>query len=121
MSAIQAELNELRGIQHEIKTKSTDLKRLRNRKKELEKNIAAYIKAKDLPGVKHHGTAVLLEETTTKAPKAKKDREKDAVRVLEQYGVQNSPERILKEILKARQGEEITIDKIKMKKYKNKD
>lgn len=119
--SIQAELSELKGIQHEIKNKTADLKRLRNRKNELEKHIAAYIKAKDLPGVKHHGTAVLLEEKTAKAPKAKKDREKDAIEVLEQYGIQKSPDRILKEILKARQGEDITVEKIKMKKVKNKD
>lgn len=114
--SVKANLNELKGIQHEIKNKTAELKRLRNRKKELENHIAAYIKAKDLPGVKHHGTAILLEEGKAKAPKTKKDRDKDALNVLEQYGIEKSPARVLKEILKARQGEEVTVDKIKMKK-----
>lgn len=119
--SISADLSELRGIEHDIKRMNGELKKLRKRKKDLETNIAAYIKSKDLPGVKHHGTAVLLEEKVKKASKSNKDRDRDAMNVLQQYGIQESPEKVLKEILKARQGEDVIIDKIKMKKYKRKD
>ena len=117
--SIQTQVSELKAIEQDIKLTSQELKKLRLRKKELEKHISAYIKAKELPGVKHHGTVVLLEEKPAKAPKTKVEEQRDALRVLEQYGIHDSPEKVLEEILKARQGESIVVDKLKMKTYKH--
>ena len=116
--SIQADLSELKGLEKEIKILSKRLKGLRKRKKELDARVTAYIRAKELPGVKHRGTAVLIEEKTKRAPKSNKDRDRDAIRVLEERGIRDA-DLLFRELMEARKGEEIVTDKLKMKKYDN--
>lgn len=116
--SIQGDLNELSGIEQELKSLRSRTKALNQRKKEITARVTAYIRSKDLPGVKHQGTAILLEEKTARAPKGKKQREKDAMGVLERHGIRN-PEMVLQELMDARKGEELAVDKLKLKKYKN--
>ena len=116
--SIQGDVNELKGLEHEIKSLAKRLKMLRQRKRSVEANIAAYLHAKETPGVKHQGTAIIVEEKTKRASKSNKQRDRDAIYVLESHGIRH-PERVLRELMEARKGEEIPADKIKMKKYKD--
>lgn len=117
MATIQGDINELKGIERELKSLRARTKNLNKRKKEVTARITSYIKSKDLPGVKHQGMAIVLEEKTTRARKPVKQRDKDAITVLERYGI-NNPEIAFKEIMDARKGDEMPVDKLKMKKYK---
>jgi hypothetical protein len=117
--SIQPQVNELNGIKAELKTLNARAKKLRARKKHLEAEIAAYIKSKDLPGVKHRGAEIRVEEKTKRAGKSNQQRDKDAMDVLAQYGIRH-PDRVLQELMEARKGEEIPIDKLKMKLPKKK-
>lgn len=117
--SIQPQVNELAGIKTELKVINAKAKKLRARKKDLETEIAKYIKAKDLPGVKHHGTEIRVEEKISRAGKSNKQRDLDAMNVLENYGIRH-PERVLQELMEARKGEEVQIDKLKMNQPKQK-
>jgi len=116
--SIQADLTELNGIERELKSLRMKTKSLNLRKKEVTARITAYIRSKDLPGVKHQGTAVLLEEKTKRMRKPVKQQDQDVIMILKNYGV-NNPEMAFQEIMDARKGEEIPVDKLKVKKYKN--
>lgn len=117
--SIKADLDELNGIEHELKSLRARLKHLNSRKKMITERVKVYIRSKDLPGVKHQGMAILLEEKEGRAKKAPKQRNEDAMSVLERYGITDA-ETALKEIMEARKGEKIPVDKLKVKKYKNK-
>lgn len=116
--SIQGDLSELNGIEQELKSLRTRTKNLNKRKKEITARITEYIQTKDLPGVKHQGTAILLEEKTARARKPPKQRDQDAISVLEKYGIQDA-ETAFKELMEARKGDEVFVNKLKMKKYKN--
>lgn len=110
-------MKEWTGIKRDITYHNAQLKKFRTKKKALEKKIVAYLKANNLPGVKYHGTAFLLEEKTQKVPKSKSERNEEAMNVLKQHGIRDT-ETVLEELLRARQGEEVIVDKIKVQKYK---
>ena len=113
--SIQGELNEIYQINQEMKRLNVELKELRKRKKELEKAVSTYIKANELPGIKHNGTAILIDEKVTRAPRSIKDRDMDTLRVLKDSGISN-PEEVWSKIQEARKGQEIIVDKLKIKK-----
>lgn len=114
---ISEDLRDLDDTKKDIAYYSKQLRKFRKRKKELEKKITSYLIAENLPGAKYHGKVVLLEEKTQKAPKTKKDRNKDAMKILKDLGIKDT-EKVLNDILKARQGEEMLVNKIKIQKYK---
>ena len=116
--SIQGDLVTLSGLEREIKTLNKRLKLLRKEKRECEARIATYIRAKELPGVKQRGTAVLLEEKTRRAPKTSKERDQDAREVLQRAGVHNA-DAVLQELLEARKGQAYLSDKLKTKKYRD--
>jgi hypothetical protein len=116
--SIQGDIKELKGINLEIKSLSTRLKILRKEAKKVDENIRVYMHSKEVPGVKHRGEAIILEETKKRVHKPSKQRDLDAIDVLYKYGVHN-PEKIFEELMEARKGEQIVSEKIKMKKYKD--
>ena len=115
--SIKADVTELEAIRAEIKILNERRKKLKEREKGIEARIAEYLKAKDQHGVKHHGTAIILEEKERPGPKKPKDRDADAMQVLEKYGVKDT-QKALKEIMDARKGEAVVKESLKIKKYK---
>ena len=115
--SIKADVTELENIRVEIKSLNDRKKKLKEKEKVVELRIAEYLKAKDQPGVKHRGTAIIPEEKERPGPKKPKDRDNDAMQVLEKYGVQDT-QKALKEILEARKGDAILKESLKIKKYK---
>jgi hypothetical protein len=116
--SIKADVIELESIRSEIKLLNIRRKKLKQAEKIVEERISQYLKAKEQPGLKHQGTAVILEEKEMPGPKKNKDRDNDAISVLKKYGIQDS-EKILKEILDARKGTGVLKQKLKIQKYKN--
>ena len=117
MSNIQADLRELGNLERELKNINQKAKALRKRKELINARIVGYCRANDLPGIKHQGIAIRLEEKTSRSRKKKKEKEYDQLSVLKSYGIHN-PEVVLQEIMDAGKGEEIAVDKLKIKKYK---
>ena len=115
--SIKSDVTELEIIQTEIKNLNERKKKLKDRQKTIENRIAEYLKAKDQPGVKHHGTAIILEEKERPGPKKPKERDADAMSVLERYGIKDT-QKVLKEIMDARKGDVIVKESVKIKKYK---
>ena len=83
----------------------------------MEALIIDFLKNKEQPGLKFNNTAIVVETKTKKISKKKSDQEKDALRVLEEYGI-GDPQMVLREILEARQGEQVEHSKIKLKNLK---
>ena len=114
--SIQGDVELVNSLTQEIKLMNKRLKTLRKQKREAEARIKAYIRAKELPGVKHRGTAILLEEKEQRAPKSNKQRDRDAQEVLRKYGIHDA-DQVLKELMDARKGDAYMGDKIKTSKY----
>lgn len=114
--SIKADVQELKNIKEEIKSLNIRKKKLREREKMIESKISEYLKIKETPGVKFQGTAIMLEEKEARSTKKPKERDAEALVILEKNGIRNA-EKVLSEILEARKGEKIVSQKIKMKKY----
>ncbi len=118
--SIQGKVNELKSIQNELTTLRKRSAGLRQRGKQIEKEIKDYLDAKDQPGLKYKGIAIVKETKAKHKPKKKADQKADAIYVLEQNGIED-PEKVLEEILTARKGSPTEQTKLKFKKYKNKN
>jgi hypothetical protein len=121
-SEIIAYVTELKELWVEIKKHSTELKRFRKRKDELEKKIEEFLVEKDQPGVKYRDVAVILEKNKYKRiPKKKEQKKTDCINVLTHYGISNA-EKILSEIIETMKGDEVPKNSIRLKeisKYSN--
>jgi len=118
--SIQGQVNELKSIQNELAAMRKRGSALRKRAKQLEVEIDAYLEAKDQPGLKYKGMAIIRETKPKRKPKKKADQKADAIYVLEQYGV-DDPEKVLEEVMEARRGTPTEQRKLKFKKYKKKE
>ena len=115
--SIQGQVNELKSIQNELAALRKKGSALRKRVKEIEAEIDTYLDAKDQPGLKYKGMAIIRETKTKRNPKKKADQKADAIYVLEKHGV-DDPEKVLEEVIEARRGTQTEQRKLKFKKYK---
>jgi len=116
--SIKLDLNELAQINNEIKRLQGNIRTLRKRANELSESTINYLKEKDQPGVKYNGTAIIIETKSKRESKSNKDRENDALKILEEEGISNAS-KVLNDILEARKGNLTDIQKIKIKKLNN--
>ena len=115
--SIQGRVIELKSIKRELKVlrkRGTDLRR---RAKQIEDEIDEYLDAKDQPGLKYNGTAIIRENKETRKLKKKNEQKNDAISVLERYGVRN-PEEAFNELMNSRRHSPVLVRKLKMKPYK---
>lgn len=117
--SITYHVNELQKINTEIKRQSAELSKLRKRHKELEKIIQEFLNEKEQPGVKFGDFAVVLEKKSKFTTKPKKEKEEDSIKILEECGV-DYPKEVLEKLERAKKGEEIEQEKIKLKTFKQK-
>lgn len=117
--SIQGKVNELKSIQTELAYIRKTASALRKRSKQLEEEIDTYLDAKDQPGLKYKGVAIIRETKPKRKPKKKSDQKADAIYVLQQHGV-GEPEKVLEEVMEARRGTPTEQRKLKFKKYKKK-
>lgn len=116
--SIKSDVQELHAIRAEMKLLNIKKKKLRDQEKAVETRIAEYLKVKEQPGLKHQGTAIVLQEKETRTAKKPKERDADTIEVLQKYGI-NNPEKALEEIMEARKGDRILARKLQFKKYKD--
>ena len=95
--SIKSDVDELQKIIAEIKRTAEMLKKLRSAKVTVESRITAFLKEKDLPGVKYNGDVILLKQTTTNKSKPKKLRQNEIIDLFINFGV-SAPEELLKKI-----------------------
>lgn len=74
-----------------------ELKRIQDRKKELfktknilESRITKFLKEKDLPGVKHDGSEIRLQQKNVRKNKPKPEMNSEIEKLLLTYGIENS-------------------------------
>ena len=117
--SIQACVIEIKAIRLELQTLNERRKNLKNREKQLENEIKNYLKEREQPGIKHQETVIVLEEKECNAAKKAKDKEHDALEILQKYGIRD-PNMVLKELNAGRKGPKVLKEKLKISKIKNK-
>jgi ABC-type dipeptide/oligopeptide/nickel transport system ATPase component len=115
--SIQGKVNELNSMKIELKSNRVRGTLLRKRIKMIEQEINNYLEAKDQPGLKYKGTAIIREVVEKRPMKRKSDARNDAIYVLERYGIHN-PEKVFDEIMDARRSSPTEQSKLTFKKYK---
>lgn len=118
--SIQSDVIELQKIQSELQGLNQQRRRLINRAKQLQKNIAEFLVSKEQPGVRFQGNEIRLQTKPIRVPKKPKERDSDAIQVLERHNVSN-PQEVLHAILEARKGSAIENQTIKIQKPKRKN
>ena len=111
---IRADVEELTQIDVEIKRNLDALRKLREKKKTLEANIAVFLNQKDIPGVKCNGDIIMLQRKNKTVTKSKKTRDQALIDLLKTTGISN-PEEIAKQI-KTVGKESVTMETIKINK-----
>jgi len=114
--SIKNDVIELQAVRQEMKRKREELKKWREKEKQLCAKISSYLQAKNLPGVKFEGVAIVNEEKETRKPKPKKEGLTASLDVLKKYV--NDPEKVLQEIAEAKKGDEVVKQSIKIQKVK---
>ena len=117
--SIQGKVNELNSIKSELKSLRERGAVLRKQVKIIEEEIDAYLDAKDQPGLKYKGTAIIREFATKRRVKKKADARADAIEILNRRGIR-SPEKVFDEMMDARHGSPTEQKKLKFKKIKKK-
>ena len=112
--SIKGYVEELNNLNEEIKRNNTLNKNLKTRVKELELNIADYLRSKDQTGVKYNGQAIILESKEKHLVKKKKDKEHDVMLFLKNLGVSNT-EKAYEELQKVQRGNVVEHQKLKVK------
>ena len=118
--SIKAIVNELEQVNNELKRYLNLMKPLKQRKVELQNQIAEYLKSKDQIGLKHEDKAIIIEQKEIYAKKSKQDKESDVKKLLEKYNIKDS-EKFFNDLNDAKRGEFQELkDKVIVKKVKKK-
>lgn len=117
--SIQGKVKEIDSIKKELKTLRDRGSVLRKRIKVIEQEIEQYLDAKDQPGLKYKGIAIIRENKQKRRIKKKNEQREDAIYVLEKYGI-DRPEKVFDEIMEARRGSPTNEVKFTYKKYEDK-
>lgn len=116
--SIKGYVDELNMLNEEIKRNNMRNRKLRARVKELESNIAAYLKSKDQTGVKYNGQAIVVEHKPKHLVKKKKDKEEDVINLFKTLGIEDVNYAYQK-LQEAQRGETVEHTKLKVSKLKN--
>ncbi len=114
--SVISELNELQNINKEIHSLNKKLLSLRNRRKELEDQIKAYLEQTSKPGLKYKGDIILAKKQSIRTKQTKDDKENAITSLLRENGISVSQNpSIVRDLLEAIRGpkEEKTVLKIK--------
>ena len=109
-----SDLKELKNITSEIKRINADCKVLRLKKKEIEDRITDYLNEVNQPGIKFGDIVVLSKESMRRKRLKKKEKEDNAVLILEDMGVLD-PRKALDNILDSMKGEQIMMQSLQIK------
>lgn len=116
--SVKSALSELESINKEIKQYKQVIKKLQQRKVQVEGEIQEFISTKNQPGFKYNNTVVTIQKKETVKRKTIKQRRDDQIEALEKLGITN-PNEILMAIDTSRKGQIIEKEIIKVKELKN--
>lgn len=117
MAAIREDLRELSNIIEETKRVFDTLKKLRERKKELEQRLIDYLQNTEEVGLKYESFIFIPKDKKIRKKLKKSERDEKAVQVLQDYGVEQPKEAYVK-LIEAMKGDEETIPSIKISEQK---
>lgn len=116
-SEIKAWFSELECVIEDQKKMRISLKKLNDRKKELEKNIEKYLEEKEQPGLKNNNIAIIKKEKEVHKRVKPKEAKKDAIKLLKDQGVKHA-EDFYKNLLEKMKGEKETKSYLKIEKIR---
>ena len=114
--SILSEIRELESLDHEIKSLSQQLRKLRQRKTEVESLITEYLDNNKQPGVKYKGKAFIADTKSKIKRKTKSERENDVLSALSRYV--DNPKEVYKDVVESMKGHETEQKTLKVKKIK---
>ena len=113
--SVTSSVDELKRVNVSITEHQSEIKKLKKRAQDLEKNIISYLNEKEQVGAKYQNTAIIIKNTTKKINVSRKDSQKNICRILEENGVKNATE-IINKINESKKGEQIQIQKVVLQK-----
>ena len=116
--SIKGYVDELNMLNQEIKRNNMKNRKLRERVKELETNIAAYLQSKDQTGVKYNGQAIVVEHKAKHLVKKKKEKEEDVISLFRSLGITDA-DYAYQKLQEVQRGETVEQTKLKVTKLKN--
>jgi len=116
MSSAQIAINmsELKNINVELKRLGQQMKILKTKKKEIEENIADYLKEMESEAARYKNMIVISKEKKHRIKKNKVERENELSTILQKAGINNT-DKVLQEIREALKGKETMINCLKIK------
>lgn len=117
MSSITGAVSELNTIIAEQKRLRIQMKKLNDRKKNLESVIINFLHEKDQPGLKYQGVAIVSEEKEVFKRKKKDEKKEDIKETLRNLGVKDL-DKAYDELMNSMKGEADTSVKLKIKALK---
>jgi hypothetical protein len=116
MTSIQEKIRRLTELNQKKSLLTKDMRKLNKEIKTVNQDVVDYLTAKEQPGVKYDGTAIILDTKPKPVAKPKKLKEQSYIEVLQRFGIDN-PQEVLKELFESgKESKEIT--KLKLKKIK---
>lgn len=88
--SVKEDYNRLLNITQELKRIQDRRKELYKTKTILENRITKFLKEKDLPGLKHEGSEIRLQQKNIKKNKPKNEMDSEIAKLLLTYGIDNS-------------------------------
>ena len=116
--SIKGDIEELKGLNTEIKRLNAQLHKLRLSRKAVEGRIADYFKNKDLPGAKLNDAVILVDNKPKFVYKSPKQKSQAVMDVLREYGL--PAQEVMARISEAGRKEVVDSTKIKFKAIKKK-
>jgi hypothetical protein len=116
MSSAQIAINmsELKNINVELKRLGQQMKILKTKKKEIEENIADYLREMESEAARYKNMIVISKEKKHRIKKNKVERENELSSILQKAGIHNT-DKVLHEIKEALKGKETMINCLKIK------
>jgi len=116
MISVKGTIDEMDKIKKEISRNMKINSELRKRYNKLEVDVLSFFEKNGEESAKYKNLAIFVENKAKYETKKVKDVERDAARVLEEYGVDSSDAmKVLKKLSEAKKGEEAMSKKIKIK------
>lgn len=103
---ITSTVTELKALSVELQRLSTEVTKLRKRKKELETVLTKFLEERKQPGFKYKNMAIIAEEKNQQVSKPKDERLKDSIELLRHHGVQNA-DKVYEELMKNQKMERV--------------
>lgn len=107
-------MSELRNINVELKRLGQQMNVLKTKKKEIEENIADYLREMESEAARYKNMIVIAKPKKHRIKKGKVERENELTMILQKAGISNT-DRVLNEIKEALKGKETMINCLKIK------